>query len=181
MLEISIPFLWVIVLINLVLTLALIRRFNQAPMETHYSHAVNMLPVGSKSPDFAVKALDGTVFNTESFQNKERIMVFVSPDCKPCDEQMPTLEQFYSNVRSLDNVTMIVISLGDEEATRQYVQERNLNLPMYVAEHGNNSLHEKYKIPGTPSFYIIRKDGNIEAGGFLGLAWDAAVSKWLTV
>lgn len=74
--------LWVVVLLNLLLTLGLARRIRNAAFPVMES-----LKIGQKAPDFSALTLQGKTVTLADYAGHAAAFVFVSPDCKPCREE----------------------------------------------------------------------------------------------
>lgn len=159
--------IWGIILINFLLTIALVRRINKLSSLT--GQPIDMLSVGSHAPDFEIMALDGNIITLTAFKNK-RIVVFVKPNCDACREQMPKLNSLY-DVAPNSNVDLIVISLSNIEETRSYASENGFDVPIYSPIE-IDKLIKAYKVVGTPQYYLIDGLGRIEEANFFGREWD---------
>ena len=89
--EISSIALWVVVLVNLILTLVIIRHLSQQSVTL-----VETLPKGSVIPDFQATSLDGKTVTYEDFSGKSLVLVFVSPTCGHCRPTISEIEELYS-------------------------------------------------------------------------------------
>jgi len=167
--------LWIVVLFNIFLTLALVRRLNSP--EQYPRHMPETLEIGTDAPDFVVETLSGNVVKRENLNSNEIAMVFVSPDCSACHEHLPKLQELYPKAK-LSGVELMVISISDTGQTNTYAKELDFTAPIYSAKRDINSLAKDYKVPGTPSYYIIDRNSKIKAGGFFDDSWDQAVREW---
>src|SRR5512140_1069384 len=87
--------LWVVVLFNLLLTLALIRRVNSLPAMKD----PEILKVGEKAPSFTLENSDGSMVTEVDFAGRQKVMVFVAPGCGACRTQMPKLQELYPQTK----------------------------------------------------------------------------------
>lgn len=171
-LVISSILLWFAVLINIVLTLTLIRWANSFQKQT--SPNVDMLKASDIIPNSTLETLMGEQIQLASFLNNWLLAVFVSPTCDPCRQKMPLLKEIYPDIRR-KNGEMVVVSIGDPEKTAEFVQEFDLApLPVLVTSYGSDFARD-YKIMGTPSYYLINHESRIEMGGFFDENWEQLV------
>jgi peroxiredoxin len=167
--------LWATVLFNLFLSLALVRKINALPQD-HMSMP-EMLEVGTEAPDFAVETLSGDVVKRENLNGNEIAMVFVGPGCSACKDHMPKLQELHPKAQKA-GVELMVISISDAEQTGTYVQGLDYTAPIYTAPRDSNSLSIDFKVPGTPSYYVIDHQGKIKASGFFDSSWEKLTQEW---
>ena len=171
---ISSVLLWIILIFNLLTTFALVKKINQ--LFSYPSKQLDLLENGQIAPDFTVETLDGNKVRLNDY-NEEIALVFVSPDCSPCKDEMPRLDILYPKARRA-GVELSIVSLADADSTRSYVEELEFKAPVLVAPRRQNSLSDHYKIPDTPSYYVIDKNRKIKSGGFLDDNWQMLTNSW---
>jgi methylamine dehydrogenase accessory protein MauD len=165
---ISSVLLWVVVLFNLLLTLALIKRVNaqprnQAPEEPEVPR--DAVPKGTEAPNFSAHTLAGETVTRDSYKGQPTMLIFVTPTCKPCRELLPILKQLAPQAKRA-GVNLILVSGDMHEATQQMIDKEQIDLPVLLAPRHENTLWLDYKISGTPSFYFIDAQGIVRASGF---------------
>ena len=169
--EISSIALWVVVLINLILTLAIIRHLSQQS-----ATLVETLPKGSIIPDFQAKSLDGKTVTYEDFSGKSLVLVFVSPSCGHCRPIIGEVESLYASAVK-EGFEIAFICDGDLDQTRSFVDEMNITIPILSASRINNSFLKDYKIGGVPTYVIADSDKKVSAaGGLHNLGWENFVN-----
>src|SRR5436190_12896618 len=118
---VSVILLWIVVLLNLVLTLALIRRVNTK--ESNELQAMETGPkVGEKAPPFTAVTLEGNTVTLADYVGRLVTFVFVSPNCQPCRELLPTLKTLASSARE-EGTELVLICDGPMEETRGMAQQ----------------------------------------------------------
>ena len=90
--------LWLMVLFNLLLTVALIRRA-AAKQPGFATENVPTLEIGSQAPDFTAETLDGEAMTLDDYAGKSIALIFVSPTCKPCLNKLPELHELMNYMR----------------------------------------------------------------------------------
>lgn len=163
---------WFVILFNLILGLVLVRRFRQLDVD----HKPEVLQSGEKAPNFSLESLDGGITSLEDYKNQESLMVFVSPSCEPCRAQMPQIKALASQIEA-SGTQLLMVSLGDKEQTREFIDEFEMGCPVLISEYGG-SFATNYKVPGTPAYYYINKKGIINGGGFFDKDWLSLTKKW---
>ena len=155
--EISSILLWVVVLVNLILTLAIIRNLSMmsaTPVET--------LAKGTVAPDFQAEYIDGKIVIYEDFAGKPLVLVFVSPTCGHCLSVIPEIEKQYLTAR-IAGYEIVFVCDADIEQTKDYVNELNITIPIMSAPRSSNQFYKNYKIGGVPSYVIIDSNKEVSA------------------
>src|SRR5258706_10943407 len=102
--------LWVVVLCNLLLTLALIRKVN--------SGAVDQTKVGLKegeiAPDFMAETLSGEKVTLAMYAQREVVFIFIAPTCRPCLEALPRYNALGMKAAQ-SGVEIVLVSRGEKE------------------------------------------------------------------
>jgi peroxiredoxin len=165
--------LWVIMLFNLLLTLALVRRVNMPSGEL-----IETLEIGQTAPQFIAEALIGEQVALADFAGRGLALVFVSPNCSHCRPHIPILENLGPKAKRY-GTELILVCDADIDKTRAYVQELNITLPVLSAPRQTNPFFEEYKAGGVPFYAIIDNQGKILASGGLGnLNWEKFIELW---
>jgi methylamine dehydrogenase accessory protein MauD len=175
---ISSLFLWVVVLLNLLLTLALIRRLNASAPRSHTLLAG--LKVGEQAPPFTVQTLDGQTKTLAAYTGRSTVFIFVAPECQPCQELLPALEKIRSQASS-HGAELVLICDGNEEQTQTLVKQMQIRLPILLAPRKDHSFFKDYQVLGTPAYYVLNEQGKIEAAGHPNQydpAWKRLLDSW---
>ncbi len=133
------------------------------------------LPLDSPAPEFDLPDLAGERKSVAQFRGQPLLLVFFNPACGFCRELAPklaactrptdTLSHSMGEGPSLsgspdDSLPQIVlISTGDAEANRQFFAEHKLNCPVLLQEQMEAAT--VYRAHGTPSGYLISREGTI--------------------
>lgn len=163
-LVISSILLWLIVLANVFLTLALIRRLNR----TGASSPIEVgLKAGTTAPDFTAQTLQGETKTLADYANRAAVLIFVSPACRPCRESLPMLQKTAVEARA-SGVEFVLVSGGSLEETQAWEQEAGIWIPLLVATQDQNPLFNDYQITSTPAYCLLGTDGKVLASNFVG-------------
>jgi peroxiredoxin len=166
--------LWLVVVFNLILTLATIRRLN-GPGEKKVGPEK-----GSPAPDFTAETLQGEHVTLARYAGKRTAFLFVAPNCIPCREGMPQFEEWYSQAEQ-SGVSFVLVSNGSLADTQALVQELHISLPVLVAPRASNSFVTDYKISSTPSYCLIDAQGIVESAGYPSInfsEWKNLLDSW---
>jgi peroxiredoxin len=159
--------LWVVVVCNLVLTLALVRRVNSGSLPQ------KGLKEGHQAPNFTAETLRGEIATLATYAQREVAFVFVEPGCGPCREALPSYEALGPKAAQ-SGVDLVLVSTADTERTRRFVDEFSIKLPILIAPHDSNPFMKDYEVSGTPFYCLIDRQGKVQSAGSPNLRWG----KW---
>lgn len=180
LLVISVVLLWVIVLLNFVLTLALIRKLNAMPTTSTQTEPPDSLKPGEPAPDFKSETLSGAPVTLSSYAGRATVFLFVSPTCAPCRAALPQYEAALPHAQR-SGTELVLVSTADAASTRAFVEEFNISIPVLVAPRSDNPFTSDYKSLGTPSYCAIDAEGRVRSAGypdFRGGEWKTLVDSW---
>jgi peroxiredoxin len=161
-LVISTVLLWAVVLFNLLLTLAVVRRVNAAYQDM--KPAENGLKEREQAPDFAAQTLDGEAVTLSSFAGKPTAFVFISNGCKPCHEELPNYLALQPMAEQA-GARLVLVSIDTPESTRELVNEFQISTPVLVAQENINSFMRDFKMKGTPAYTYVDAEGKVKSAG----------------
>jgi peroxiredoxin len=176
--------LWALVLFNLLLTLALIRRLNAKSDAGHEAEERDQLKPGEQAPAFQAQDINGQTVSLASYTGRKTLFLFVAPDCGPCRSNM----SYYLSLgpsAARAGTDVVFVSDATVERNREFAQEFEISLPVLTAPYDENTFFQDYKADGTPSYCLIDENGRVVNSGYpssnLKVAetgWKAAVESW---
>ena len=117
------------------------------------------LTVGKVAPDFTLPDLNEKDIRLSDFRGKVVFLNFWATWCKPCREEMPSMEILYKNFEK-DGLVILAISI-DRVTTKKdippFVKALNLTFPILIDSWGQTD--KRYKLMGVPETYIIDRQG----------------------
>jgi len=117
------------------------------------------LTVGKEGPDFSLPNLDETTVRLSDYRGKVVFLNFWATWCKPCREEMPSMEVLYRNFER-DGLVVLAISI-DRVTTKKdippFIKSLNLTFPVLVDSWGQTD--KRYKLMGVPETYNIDQQG----------------------
>lgn len=160
----SVILLWIAVLLNLFLTLGIIRKLNGLSLSQTESDTRERLPKGEPAPDFTAETLDGQQVSLATFAGRSVAFQFLSTHCNPCREILPELLEL-AVLAANAGVEFVLVMLDEAPQARAFVQEFQISLPVLVAPRADNDFAEKYKVHGTPNYCLIDGQGRVLSTG----------------
>jgi peroxiredoxin len=112
------------------------------------------LKTGDKAPEFRLPRIDGGELALDEFRGERVLLVFSDPECGPCDELAPHLQQIHEQ-RS--DVKVLMISRKDAELNVAKAARLGLNFPIVLQKRWEVSL--QYAMFATPIGYLIDERG----------------------
>jgi cytochrome c biogenesis protein CcmG/thiol:disulfide interchange protein DsbE len=117
------------------------------------------LVVGKPAPDFNLPDLNEKTVRLSDYRGKVVFLNFWATWCKPCREEMPSMEVLYKNFEK-DGFVVLAVSI-DRVTTKKdippFVKGLNLTFPILVDSWGQTD--KRYKLLGVPETYIIDQEG----------------------
>jgi len=179
-LVISSVLLWIVVLLNLLLTFALIRRVNSNPGGRAFPMETGGPEVGQEAPPYTAETLDGEVVSSSIYADRAVALLVVSPGCQPCRDAIPSYEALHTKAKSV-GVDLALVSIGDVHQTRELFDNVDTHLPLLIASKSYNAFAEDYNIDKTPFYCLINRQGKVAACGLPGTKgseWRALEQMW---
>jgi cytochrome c biogenesis protein CcmG, thiol:disulfide interchange protein DsbE len=117
------------------------------------------LLVGKVAPDFQLPDLNDRQLRLSDYRGKVVFLNFWATWCKPCREEMPSMEVLYKTFEK-DGLVILAVSI-DRVTTKKdippFVKGLNLTFPVLVDSWGQTD--KRYKLMGVPETYIIDQQG----------------------
>lgn len=122
------------------------------------------LKAGTPAPEFRLPRLDGGELSLSDFRGERVLLVFSDPDCGPCDELAPQLQQLHCQRPDLQ---VLVVSRREVEANRVKAAKLGLTFPIGLQQQWEISL--KYAMFATPVGYLIDEQGVLTSDVAVGV------------
>jgi peroxiredoxin len=166
--------LGVVVLFNVVLTLALVRRINEQPRSPLVG-----LRAGDEAPDFSIGDLTGVTVTLSEFSSGRLLLLFVAPNCVPCERGLPDYLAL-APVAKASGVELVLVSSGDAASTSRMLRGLQVSTRVLIAPKGEVDMFDRYKVPGTPHFTLVDRGRVVQSGlpSPKAQEWSALLSGW---
>jgi len=113
---------------------------------------------GKAAPAFELPDLDGNMVPLSRYKGKVIFLNFWATWCKPCEEEMPSMQYLYNKLRGR-NFEMVAVSIdskGDSDV-QEFVKKYGISFPVLLDSRGK--VKETYKTTGVPETFIIDQNG----------------------
>ncbi|HLE08294.1 MAG TPA: TlpA disulfide reductase family protein [Thermodesulfobacteriota bacterium] len=117
---------------------------------------------GNKAPDFTLPDLKGNPVSLNGFKGKVVFLNFWATWCKPCEEEMPSMQLLYNALKSQNQPFEIVaVSIDSEgpEVVQKFIERYNITFTVLHDRKGR--IKDTYKTTGVPETFIIDQGGII--------------------
>lgn len=120
------------------------------------------LALGSDAPAFELPDLAGERKSLAQWRGQAVLLIFFNPACGFCREMVPILKErgeSREKREETDEPLLLIISTSDSEANRTLFDQHKLDCPMLLQK--GSEVAEVYKAAGTPSGYLVNREGKI--------------------
>jgi peroxiredoxin len=115
--------------------------------------------VGSTAPNFVLKDLAGNEHELESYRGKGVFLNFWGTYCKPCEKEMPYMENQYKQFKD-QGVEILAVNVDEAPIViENFIKKYNLTFPVPI-DKGSQVLNA-YGVGPIPSTFLIDKDGKV--------------------
>lgn len=120
---------------------------------------VGALAVGDKAPDFVLSDMEGNKHQLSDYQGKGVFLNFWGTWCKPCEREMPYMNNQYKVYKD-QGVEILAVNVGEPDfSINKFVQKHKLVFP--ILKDTNNDVMTLYNIKPLPTTMLIDSTGTI--------------------
>ena len=154
--------LWLLLLAIGVLVLLLYRHFGVMSLGTLEGVQRDGLPVGAAAPALGGVTPDGRDVGWEPRRDEVDLLLFVSPDCGPCETLLPVVNRLAA-LPAAQRLGITGIVPGPRETVARLAEKYR---PPYLclAEDGSGAFG-RFRVRVTPFAFVIGADGRVLAKG----------------
>lgn len=119
-------------------------------------------PVGAGSDviDFTLPDLSGKPVSLKDFRGKVVFLNFWATWCKPCEEEMPSMQRLYESLKG-QPFEIVAVSIDSEDASAVKKYADKYGLTFTVLHDRKGKMKEAYKTTGVPETFIVDQNGVI--------------------
>lgn len=132
----------------------------------HHEGRRRGVPVAMSIPPFELPDLEGTMVTQDDLEGRRALLVNWSTTCGFCDAIIDDLAKLQDRLSKRD-VDVVLVSRGDPEENRRFVEERGLQCRILLQPEGNGGIAAFAGI-GTPAAYLIDEHGRVAKPMALG-------------
>ena len=132
----------------------------------HHDGRRRGVPVAMSIPPFELPDLDGAVVTQTDLEGSRTLLVNWSTTCGFCDAIIDDFAKLQDRLGER-NVDVVLVSRGDPEENRRFVEERGLQCRILLQPDGNGGIAAFAGI-GTPAAYLLDEHGRVAKPMALG-------------
>lgn len=118
-----------------------------------------LVKAGDKAPDFVLTDLDGQQHRLSDYEGQGVFLNFWGTWCKPCEKEMPYMENQYHEFKD-QGVQTIAVNVGESDfQVRNFAEEYNLSFP--VVRDAQRDVYDAYSIGTLPTTLLISPEGEV--------------------
>ncbi len=156
--------LWLLLLVIGVLLLLLYRHFGVMALGTLEGVQRDGLPVGAVAPPIGGVTATGEDRGWEPRSGRPELLLFVSPDCKPCETLLPVVNRLGATPAGR-GIGITAFVPGPRESVARLVERYDPAYPC-LAEDGSGAFG-RFRVRVTPFAFLIGADGRVLAKGLV--------------
>ncbi len=109
--------------------------------------------------DFTLPLVGGGTLTLSSLKGKPVLLVFFSPNCPHCKEEVPALNAVYAKYRDTEGLVVLGAGYGSEASIEYFVQQNQVQYP--VVSFTDRAILETYGVSYVPHNVFFGREGNI--------------------
>jgi len=132
-----------------------------APLDPFERAGVTEFKEGQRGPTFTLATLDGSRASSEKWKDKLAVLNFWATWCRPCTDEMASLEALWRAYRGRG---LVVIGASvDRGAPRPLIDPyvKNLGLTFPILLDPDSKTAGAWRVTGIPTTFVIRPGGEI--------------------
>jgi peroxiredoxin len=111
------------------------------------------------APDFTLKSDTGENLRLSEFRGEVVMINFWASWCGPCRQEMPLLDELYTQYQPLGFTILSVNVEEDSTQAKQMLKDIPVNFP--VLYDNQSEVSKLYKVVAMPSTVLVDRDGNV--------------------
>ncbi|MDA0632226.1 hypothetical protein ACQEUU_00555 [Nonomuraea sp. CA-218870] len=166
----ALAIVFVICLLNLVLTIAVIRRLREHTEllnrggGQHPGQEEITLPAGSRVGEFSAVTVDDRTLTREDLR-PGMLVAFFSPRCPTCEEEKPAFIRYASGLPGGPD-QVIAVLLGTPEELAGLREELGEVARIVIEPDVDGAMSTAFALRGYPAFCLMGQDGVLQVTGF---------------
>lgn len=115
---------------------------------------------GVDAIDFILPDLNGKQVNFDSYRGKVVFLNFWATWCKPCEEEIPSMQYLYETLKG-QPFEIVAVSIDKDPPESVAAFAKKYNVTFTVLHDRKGRIKELYKTTGVPETFIVDQNGVI--------------------
>lgn len=141
----------ILILLGIAVSYTLYANFNK--------DKIQKVDVGSKAPDFVLIDLNGQKHKLSEYKGKGVFLNFWGTWCKPCEREMPFINNQYSHFKD-KGIQVLAVNVGESDlAVTKFVERYQLQFPIMIDK--DSQVQTAYGVNPLPVTFLIDPEGEV--------------------
>ena len=114
---------------------------------------------GSYAPNFILTDMEGKEHKLSDYKGKGVFLNFWGTYCKPCEYEMPYMENQYKNFKD-QGVEILAVNVGESDyAVNNFITKHDLTFPVMIDK--GREVENAYRVDILPVSFLVDKEGKV--------------------
>ncbi|MBT2665324.1 MULTISPECIES: thiol-disulfide oxidoreductase ResA [Bacillaceae] len=114
---------------------------------------------GSDAPNFVLTDMEGKEHKLSDYKGKGVFLNFWGTYCKPCEYEMPYMENQYKNFKD-HGVEILAVNVGESDyAVNNFITKHDLTFPVMIDK--GREVENAYRVDILPVTFLVDKEGKV--------------------
>lgn len=127
-------------------------------LQKYFDRVRNIAPniIGNVAPELNLNDVNGKPQSLSALKAKYTLLVFYSPDCGHCIQEIPKIDSVYRAVLKAKGMKIYAVATEDETKWKDFITKNKLTDWVHVADWDRKSdFRSKYDVYSTPVIYLL--------------------------
>jgi peroxiredoxin len=117
------------------------------------------LSKGSDAPNFVLTDMEGKEHKLSDYKGKGVFLNFWGTYCKPCEYEMPYMENQYKKFKD-QGVEILAVNVGESDyAVNNFITKHDLTFPVMIDK--GREVENAYRVDILPVTFLVDKEGKV--------------------
>ncbi|WHY54958.1 thiol-disulfide oxidoreductase ResA [Peribacillus simplex] len=114
---------------------------------------------GSDAPNFVLTDMEGKEHKLSDYKGKGVFLNFWGTYCKPCEYEMPYMDNQYKNFKE-QGVEILAVNVGESDyAVNNFITKHDLTFPVMIDK--GREVENAYRVDILPVTFLVDKEGKV--------------------
>ncbi|CAH0182096.1 Thiol-disulfide oxidoreductase ResA [Peribacillus sp. Bi96] len=114
---------------------------------------------GSDAPNFVLTDMEGKAHKLSDYKGKGVFLNFWGTYCKPCEYEMPYMQNQYKNFKD-QGVEILAVNVGESNyAVNNFITKHDLTFPVMIDK--GREVENAYRVDILPVTFLVDKEGKV--------------------
>ncbi|WP_123985373.1 TlpA family protein disulfide reductase [Taibaiella soli] len=127
-------------------------------LQKYFDRVRNIAPniIGNVAPELKLNDVNGKPQSLSDLKAKYTLLLFYSPDCGHCQQEIPKLDSVYRASLKAKGMKIYAVATEDETKWKDFIVKNNMSDWTNVADWDRKSdFRSKYDVYSTPVIYLL--------------------------